>query len=200
LFGPSAGTDEGGIGSSGSSRPIGQIHQRTKIMTNAAYDVFIDGLRNAHAMEKQALSIMQPQLNRLEHYPQVSALLDRHIRETEAQIQRIDQVFESLNESSSGLKDTMLSLSGSMAAMTHSMATDEILKNSLANFAFEHFEIAAYTALLTAAQEANVTQAIPLLEQNLQEEVAMASAIHDGLPDVVRQYITLSASDQRADI
>jgi ferritin-like metal-binding protein YciE len=169
-------------------------------MTNAAYDVFIDGLRNAHAMEKQALSIMQPQLNRLEHYPQVSALLDRHIRETEAQIQRIDQVFESLNESSSGLKDTMLSLSGSMAAMTHSMATDEILKNSLANFAFEHFEIAAYTALLTAAQEANVTQAIPLLEQNLQEEVAMASAIHDGLPDVVRQYITLSASDQRADI
>ena len=169
-------------------------------MTNAAYDVFIDGLRNAHAMEKQALSIMQPQLNRLEHYPQVSALLDRHIRETEAQIQRIDQVFESLNESSSGLKDTMLSLSGSMAAMTHSMATDEILKNSLANFAFEHFEIAAYTALLTAAQEANVAQAIPLLEQNLQEEVAMASAIHDGLPDVVRQYITLSASDQRADI
>ncbi len=169
-------------------------------MTNAAYDVFIDGLRNAHAMEKQALSIMQPQLNRLEHYPQVSALLDRHIRETEAQIQRIDQIFETLNESSSGLKDTMLSLSGSMAAMTHSMATDEILKNSLANFAFEHFEIAAYTALLTAAQEANVTQAIPLLEQNLQEEVAMASAIHDGLPDVVRQYITLSASHQRADI
>ena len=170
------------------------------MMTNAAYDVFIDGLRNAHAMEKQALSIMQPQLNRLEHYPQVSALLDRHIRETEAQIQRIDQIFETLNESSSGLKDTMLSLSGSMAAMTHSMATDEILKNSLANFAFEHFEIAAYTALLTAAQEANVTQAIPLLEQNLQEEVAMASAIHDGLPNVVRQYITLSASDQRADI
>ena len=61
-------------------------------MTNAAYDVFIDGLRNAHAMEKQALSIMQPQLNRLEHYPQVSALLDRHIRETEVQIQRIDQI------------------------------------------------------------------------------------------------------------
>ena len=111
-------------------------------MTDAAYDVFIDGLRNAHAMENQALSIMQPQLNRLEHYPQVSALLDRHIRETEVQIQRLDQILESVNESASGLKDTMLSLSGSMAAVTHSMTTDEILKNSLANFAFEHFEIA----------------------------------------------------------
>ncbi|GGF72592.1 YciE/YciF family protein [Paracoccus acridae] len=174
--------------------------KEVKTMTDAAYDVFIDGLRNAHAMENQALSIMQPQLNRLEHYPQVSALLDRHIRETEVQIQRLDQILESVNESASGLKDTMLSLSGSMAAVTHSMTTDEILKNSLANFAFEHFEIAAYTALMTAAEQANMTQALPLLKQNLDEELAMASDIHDGLPDVVRQYIALSASDQRADI
>lgn len=174
--------------------------ERTRTMTDAAYDVFIDGLRNAHAMEKQALSIMQPQLKRLEHYPQVSALLDRHIRETEGQIQRLDQIFESVNETSSGLKDTMLSLSGSMAALTHSMASDEILKNSLANFAFEHFEIAAYTALITAAEQANVPQAVALLKQNLDEERAMAADIYDGLPDVVRQYIALSASDQRADI
>ncbi|MGN7868414.1 ferritin-like domain-containing protein [Paracoccus sp. 22332] len=169
-------------------------------MTDAAHEVFIDGLRNAHAMEKQALSIMQPQLNRLEHYPQVSALLERHIRETEGQIQRLDQIFENLDESSSGLKDTMLSLGGSMAALTHSMASDEILKNSLANFAFENFEIAAYTALITAAEQANLSHAVPLLKQNLDEEVAMASQIHDGLPEVVRQYIVLSASDQRADI
>ena len=169
-------------------------------MTNAAYDVFIDGLRNAHAMEKQALSIMQPQLNRLEHYPQVSALLDRHIRETEVQIQRIDQIFEGLNESASGVKDTMLSLSGSMAAMTHSMATDEILKNSLANYAFEHFEIAAYTSLITMAEQGGGQSAIPLLQQNLDEERAMAADIEAGLPDVVRQFIRLSASDQRADV
>ena len=80
------------------------------------------------------------------------------------------------------------------------MASDEILKNSLANFAFEHFEIAAYTALITAAEQANVPQAVALLKQNLDEERAMAANIHDGLPDVVRQYIALSASDQRADI
>ena len=170
-------------------------------MTNpAAYDVFLDGLRNAHAMENQALSIMQPQLGRLEHYPQVSALLDRHIRETEGQIRRLDQVLESLGESASGLKDTMLSLSGSMAAMTHSLATDEIIKNSLANFAFEHFEIAAYTALITAAEDAGHGSAIPLLQQNLDEERAMAADLQAGLPDVVRRYISLSASGERADI
>ena len=169
-------------------------------MTNPAHDVFLDGLRNAHAMENQALSIMQPQLNRLEHYPEVSALLDRHIRETEGQIRRLEEILDSMGQSASGLKDTMLSLSGSMAAVTHSLTSDEILKNSMANFAFEHFEIAAYTALITAAEQAGGQQAIPLLQQNLQEERAMAADIEAGLPGVVRQYISLSASGQRADI
>lgn len=31
--------------------------------TDYARDVFVTGLKNAHAMEKQALSIMQPQVN-----------------------------------------------------------------------------------------------------------------------------------------
>lgn len=33
--------------------------------TLSAKDIFLDGLYNAHAMEKQALSIIEPQLKRL---------------------------------------------------------------------------------------------------------------------------------------
>ncbi|WP_273688982.1 ferritin-like domain-containing protein [Ketogulonicigenium vulgare] len=165
-----------------------------------ARDVFSDGLRNAHAMEKQALSIMEPQLKRLEHYPEVSAMLDNHIRETKGQIARLDEILEGLDEGSSMLKDMSLSFAGTMAAVTHSMADDEILKNTMANFAFENFEIAAYTALITTAEEIGASAAIPLLKQNLQEEKRMATLIHEGMPAVVRRYLALSASDQRADI
>lgn len=168
--------------------------------TSSARDIFVDGLRNAHAMEKQALSIMEPQLKRLQHYPEVSAMLDQHIRETEGQLVRLDEILAGLAEGSSALKDMSLSFTGTMAAVTHSMASDEILKNSMANFAFENFEIAAYTALITAAQEAGATSAIPLLEQNLAEERRMAALIEESLSTVTRQYIALSASDQRADI
>lgn len=125
-----------------------------------AQDVFITGLRNAHAMEKQALSIMQPQLNRIEHYPDVAAQLDLHIRETEGQIARLDEILGSLEESHSSLKDAALSATGSMAALTHTMASDEILKNSFANFAFENFEIAAYTSLITAGEESGATTSL----------------------------------------
>ncbi|MFN4101851.1 MAG: ferritin-like domain-containing protein [Pararhodobacter sp.] len=170
----------------------------TKTMT--AHEIFASGLRNAHAMEKQALSIMQPQLNRLEHYPQVSALLERHIRETDAQIERLDQILATLDTSASMMKDASLSFTGSMAALGHTMATDEILKNSFANYAFEHFEIAAYSSLITVAGSCGAQAAIPLLEQTLDEEQRMAQAIHDSLDAVTRQYLVLSASDQRADI
>lgn len=166
----------------------------------AAHDVFLDGLRNAHAMEKQALSIMQPQLNRLEHYPQVAALLDRHIRETEGQIARLDEILDSVGTSASSLKDLSLSISGTMAAMGHTVASDEILKNSFANVAFENFEIAAYTSLIASAELSGMASAVPLLRQNLDEEVSMASALLEGLPGVTQQYIGLRASGERADV
>ncbi|SCY71195.1 ferritin-like domain-containing protein [Paracoccus tibetensis] len=168
--------------------------------TMSAQDVFLDGLRNAHAMEKQALSIMRPQLKRLEHYPEVSALLDKHIHETEGQIERLDEILAGMDASASGLKDAGLSLSGSMAAMSHTLAGDEILKNSFANHAFENFEIAAYTSLITMAELSGASTTIPALQQSLEEEKRMAAAIAGGLDGVTRRYVQLAASDERADI
>ncbi|MFN3273312.1 MAG: ferritin-like domain-containing protein [Paracoccus sp. (in: a-proteobacteria)] len=170
----------------------------TKLTT--ARDIFVDGLRNAHAMEKQALSIMEPQLSRLEHYPEVSALLDRHIRETEDQIRRLDDILSGIDESASTIKDMSLSFTGSMAAMGHSMASDEILKNAFANHAFENFEIASYTSLITMAEISGASAAVPLLRASLDEETRMAKALHDSLDTVTRRYIELAASDERADI
>ncbi|OJH45715.1 hypothetical protein IE00_00160 [Paracoccus sp. SM22M-07] len=165
-----------------------------------AREIFVDGLRNAHAMEKQALSIMQPQLNRLEHYPEVSALLDRHIRETEEQIRRLDKVLDSVGASASGFKDAALSFSGSLAAVGHTMARDEILKNTFANHAFENFEIAVYLSLITGADLCGAGNSAILLQQSLDEERRMAAALHDSIDAVTRRYAELAASDQRADI
>lgn len=85
-------------------------------------------------MENQALSIMKPQLSRVENYPEVAAKLEQHIRETEGQIVRIEEVLDGLNEDHSSLKDMALSFTGAMAAMSHTMVEDEILKNSFENF------------------------------------------------------------------
>jgi ferritin-like metal-binding protein YciE len=53
---------------------------------------------------------------------------------------------------------------------------EEILKNTFANNAFEHFEIAAHKSLLSLADIAGMSSAKPLLEASLKEEEAVAVA------------------------
>jgi ferritin-like metal-binding protein YciE len=156
-------------------------------------ELFVTGLVNAHAVEKQALSIMTPQLERIENYPEVAERLRLHIEETNGQIARLDEILSAFDTSGSALKDLGLSMTGSMAALTHSVAGDEIVKNSFANYAFEHFEIAAYKSLLVLAEDGGFGHAAPLLQQSLGEEQAMAQWIDESLPLVTRRYAALYA-------
>jgi ferritin-like metal-binding protein YciE len=160
--------------------------------------IFVTGLRNAHAMENQALSIMKPQVTRIENYPEVAQRLEQHIAETEMQIQRLEQILDGFGENKSSLKDAALSLTGSMAAITHSMAPDEIVKNSFANYAFEHFEIAAYKSLLALSGQGGNSTATSLLQQNLDEELSMAQWLDQNIAPVTLKYAALRESGQTA--
>ncbi len=163
-----------------------------------ARDVFITGLKNAHAMEKQALSIMGPQIERIENYPDVLQRMQQHKLETEGQVQRLEAVLDRLGESASGIKDAVMSAVGGMATLGHATAGDEILKNSFANFAFENYEIAAYNSLIALAEEAGEMDAIEPPRQNLEEEEQMADWLETHIPDVTHQYVALRESGEQA--
>lgn len=157
-------------------------------------ELFVVGLKNAHAVEKQALSIMTPQVSRIENYPEVADRLRLHIDETNGQIARLDELLAGFDTSGSALKDMGLSMSGSMAALAHSVAGDEIIKNSFANYAFEHFEIASYKSLLVMADDGGFSNATAALKQSLGEEESMAQWIDDNLAAVTRKYASLYAA------
>ena len=106
-------------------------------------DMFVTGLRNAYAMENQALGMMRPQLSRLEHYPEVAAKLDRHIGETEDQVTRLERILEDMDENYLNLKDTILSFAGPTTVMSHASVDDKVVKGALADFAFEKYQIGA---------------------------------------------------------
>jgi ferritin-like metal-binding protein YciE len=165
---------------------------------NEAAAVFITGLKNAHAMETQALSIMRPQLERIENYPEIAQRLQQHIAETEDQVQRLEQVLDAHREDKSGLKDMAMSIAGGMAAIGHSLAGDEILKDCFANYAFEHYEIAAYKSLVALARAAGATASIPLLQQNLDQELAMAEWLDQNVEPVTMKYLSLRAAEDTA--
>ncbi|MCK1419248.1 ferritin-like domain-containing protein [Bradyrhizobium sp. 180] len=159
-------------------------------MADAARDTFVVGLRNAHAMEIQARELMERQSERLDEYPEVKAKVTAHLQETNEQLNRLEKCLEACGESTSSLKDTTQSVMANMMAMAHSVAGDEILKNTFANNAFENFEIAAYKSLLTLCGAAGAPEAKPLLEVSLKEEQRMAAWIDSNVEKVTMEYLT----------
>ncbi|MDT8760168.1 ferritin-like domain-containing protein [Sphingomonas psychrotolerans] len=165
---------------------------------DAVRETFVTGLKNAHALEHQALNLMDRQIEHLANYADVESQLRMHRGETERQIERLETILSGLGESPSTLKDVAMSFSGNMAALAHVFAPDEILKNSFANYAFESFEVASYQALVIMAEEGGFEEALPLLNETLREEQAMQQWVAKTLPVVVRKYLTLRATGETA--
>jgi ferritin-like metal-binding protein YciE len=112
-----------------------------------------------------------------------------HLQETNEQLRRLDQCLKVCGESTSSLKDTTQSVMANAQAMMHAMASDEILKNTFANNAFENFEIAAYKSLLALCGPAGVEQARAPLQMSLEEEQRMAQWIDANVEKVTMEYI-----------
>jgi len=161
--------------------------------------LFITGLHNAHAMETQAIQILSRQLDRLESYPDMAAQLRRHVAESEAQRARLDEVLATLEEKHSMLKDSVLGMVGNLMALAHVPAGDEVIKNTLANYAFEHFEIAAYETLIAMAEATGQTAGIAAFRTSLREEQAMAQWIHDHIGPTTLKFLALSEAGMKAD-
>ncbi len=169
-------------------------------MASSIKDIYVDGLRNAHALEAQAAQLLERQVERLENYPAMVARMREHIEESRTQQKRLEQILKRLGTSHSSLKDMGAGLMGNMAALAHTPSQDEVLKNTFANYAFEHYEIASYRALIEMAQAAGDQESITLLRQTLQEEEKMAQWIGDHLPETVNTYVSRTTAGQKAGV
>jgi ferritin-like metal-binding protein YciE len=168
-------------------------------MASENTSIFLTGLRNAHALETEATQIIERQLDRLENYPQLESKLRMHLEETRSQKNRLEQVLSSMNESPSTFKEGVMGFMGSMAALAHTPANDEILKNTFANLAFENYEIAAYRSLIAMAEALGANASLSLLRQSLDEERAMAQWIDDNVASITMQFLALREGGGKAD-
>lgn len=161
--------------------------------------IYVTGVRNAHALEKEAIQILERQIERLVDYPEVEARLRQHLAETNRQHERLDEILHSLGSDRSLLKDWITQLMGNAAAIAHVPMADEILKNTFANHAFEAFEIAAYKSLITMAEVTGHSHHVVSLRQSLEEEQRMAQWIFDNVDKVTRMYLEKEARGEKAD-
>src|SRR3954452_903874 len=165
-----------------------------------AAEIYITGLRNQHAVENQAIELLERQVGRLENYPEMRDRMQRHIEESREQARRLEELLADHDTSHSAFKDAMMSIVGNMAALGHSTASDEVIKNTFANFAFEHYEIASYKSLLTLADIVGHSAGRGALETSLREEQDMAAWIAEHIAPTVRRFAERSAAGQTAGV
>lgn len=154
-----------------------------------------DWLRDAHAMEKQAESMLKSMARRIDHYPDLRARIEQHINETENQISVLEEILDRNGISHSVLKDSMSKMAAFGQSIGGMFPSDEIVKGAISGYVFEQFEIACYTSLLAAAQKAGDTASIPAIEGILAQEQEMADWLIRHIPQTTDQFLLRSDTD-----
>jgi ferritin-like metal-binding protein YciE len=151
-------------------------------------------LRDAYAMEGQAIQLLETQIERLESYPEALPRLRRHLDETREQQSQVEQCLHRLGSDTSTVKDTAMKIGASMQGMMHSMAGDEVLKHALGSNAFEHFEAGCYESLMVAAEAAGEPEIAGTCQRIMEQELDMAAWVWEQLPSLTQKYMERSAA------
>jgi ferritin-like metal-binding protein YciE len=163
-------------------------------------DIYIVGLRNQHAVENQAIELLERQIGRLENYPEMRERMQHHLEESREQAHRIEALLSGFGTSHSTMKDAAMSFLGNMMAIGHTTAPDEVVKNTLANYAFEHYEMASYMSLLVLADSLGHSAGLSALRTSLNEEKAMAEWIEQHIRPTTLRFVERSAAGETAGV
>jgi ferritin-like metal-binding protein YciE len=150
-------------------------------------------LRDAYAMEQGIVPVLDNHAKDAKDHPEVHERIKQHREETRRHAEIVKECLHELGEDTSTLKTGMAKVQGMVQAISTGMAKDELVKNNLADYATEHFEIACYKALCEAADVAGQPGIRQKCEQILREEKDMASFLESHLPHTVEEFMMQSA-------
>ena len=135
-------------------------------------ELFHDTLKDIYFAEKKILSAL-PKMAKAAQSGELRAAFEKHERETEEHVTRLEQVFEDLDEAPRGKTcDAILGIiAEGQEVMKEFKGTPALDAGLLAAAqAVEHYEIARYGTLKMWAAELGLTQSANLLETTLGEE------------------------------
>ena len=138
------------------------------------HDAFIDELRDTYDAEKQLTKAL-PKLAKAASNPKLRQAFETHLEETQGQIERLEQVFESLDEKVRGKHcDGIAGIIDEGKSIMEQDFDETTMDACLiaAGQRAEHYEMAAYGTLVAWAQAMGHTEAATLLQQTLDEEKA----------------------------
>ena len=152
-------------------------------------ELLMQWLRDAHAMEKQAIESIENQISRLENYPQMQSWARDHVEASQRQREMVRGCIERRGGDVSKLKDMAMTIMGNIQEATSFFTSDEVLKNAITDHGFKQYEIASYTSLRSAAEAVADPETARGCESIIKEEDELARRLLSILPDDTRAYM-----------
>jgi ferritin-like metal-binding protein YciE len=160
----------------------------------AHQEMMIAWLNDAHAMENSLIHTLEQRIKEARDHPQIRARDEQHLEETRRHAELVKGCVERLGGKTSALMAGMSSVMGTVQGMSTAMAKDTLVKNCLADYGAEQFEVAAYAALIAGAQAMGDRETAAVCQQILQEDAAMAQWLMQNLPMVVQETLMEQAA------
>jgi len=135
-------------------------------------ELFVATLKDIYYAEKQILKALPGMVKKAKE-PELKKALESHRKETEGQVERLDQVFKMLDEPARGKKcDAIEGIIAEAKEHMEDIENDQVLDAGMISSAqaVEHYEICRYGTLIEWAKDLGHNDAIKLLQQTLDEE------------------------------
>jgi ferritin-like metal-binding protein YciE len=154
-------------------------------------ELFHDTLKDIYFAEKKILTAL-PKMAKAAQSEELRAAFEKHHGETEGQVERLEQVFAVIDKKPQGKTcAAIVGITDEGAEIMQEYKGSPALDAGLlaAAQAVEHYEISRYGTLIAWAEELGLDDAVPLLQETLDEE----EATDDALTEIAKTAINQQA-------
>lgn len=151
----------------------------------------IEWLRDVHAAEEQAHTMLRKTARQVEGHPQFRSGLDQHGELSKSQAERLKACLDSLGESTSAIKTLTGQISAFAQTLSGYVVDDEPVKALLATSTFSQMEMSSYRILVIAAGVAGMSDVAALCQTLLAEETRFSDWLEQQTEPVTIDYLTV---------
>jgi len=142
--------------------------------TESLHDLFVHEIKDLYYAEKQLVKAL-PKMAKLASNPKLKQAITSHHEETQIHVDRLEQIFQSLDMAARGIKCAAMDGLIEEANETVGEIEDPEVRDAAIIASaqrVEHYEIAAYGSARAFARRLGLSDAVALLTETIDEEGA----------------------------
>jgi ferritin-like metal-binding protein YciE len=160
--------------------------------------LYIEELRDVYSAEQQLIKAL-PKMAKGASSDELREALETHLDQTKGQVERLEQIFEALDESPKGKTcQAMKGLIEEGSEILEEKGEESVLDAGIIAAAqkVEHYEMATYGTLRTWADLLNEDEAAALLQETLDEEGEADKTLNELAEDVINPEALLDGEEE----